>query len=251
MGLALRRLSADWQEQWGHPVLVVESFVNESRYRGTCYRGCGFETAGLTAGFGRSSGDFYEAHGQPKQLYLRELRPRARQQLRQARLPAELAAGETDSAGPCPFRAPALASLLARLSTLHDARCGHGLRHQQRFVLATAAVCTLMGICGYRAFENTSWKFTQRQLRALGGRPNKLDGRHYPPGDSTFLRVLNQINTPALARLIGQWLEGYPHFKARSAQAYRYECSDTPDILSPRHRCLNSVARSPARTVAR
>ena len=27
--LVLRRLSADWQERWGHPVLVVESFVDE------------------------------------------------------------------------------------------------------------------------------------------------------------------------------------------------------------------------------
>ena len=29
MGLVLRRLSADWQERWGHPVLVVESFADE------------------------------------------------------------------------------------------------------------------------------------------------------------------------------------------------------------------------------
>jgi hypothetical protein len=148
LGLVLRRLSADWQEHWGHPVLVVESFVDESKYRGTCYRACGFQAVGITEGFGRSSRDFYEAHGQPKQLYLRELRPRARQQLRQARLPAELAAAEAEIAGPCPFRAPALESLLAQLGTLRDGRRGHGLRHRQRFVLACAAVCTLMGACG-------------------------------------------------------------------------------------------------------
>ena len=29
------------------------------------------------------------------------------------------------------------------------------------------------------------------------------------------------------------------------------ECSDTPEIPNPSHRCLNSVARSPARTVQR
>ena len=206
LGLVLRRLSADWQEQWGHPVLVVESFVDESQYRGTCYRACGFAAVGPTAGFGRSSRDFYEAHGQPKQLYLRELRPRARKQLGQARLPAELAAGEVDLAGPCPFRAPALESLLERLSALPDSRCGHGLRHRQRFVLATAAVCTLMGVCGYRAFENTAGKFTQRQLRALGCQPDAEDGRYYPPSDSTFQRVLNKVDAPALASLIGQWL---------------------------------------------
>ena len=206
LGLVLRRLSTDWQERWGHPVLVVESFVDESRYRGTCYRACGFEAVGATEGFARASRDFYREHGQPKQLYLRELRAGDRRRLRQARLPEALAAYEAEATGPCPFRAPALESLLERLSALRDWRCGHGLRHKQRFVLASAAVCTVMGACGYRAFENTCKKLTQRQLRALGGTPDPEDGRYYPPSDSTFLRVLNRVDAVALAHLIGQWL---------------------------------------------
>ena len=206
LGLVLQRLSADWQEQWGHPVLVVESFVDESQYRGTCYRACGFAAVGATQGFSRASRDFYQEHGQPKQLYLRELRPGFRRQLGQARLPAELAAYEADQAGPCPLRAPALESLLARVGVLPDARRGHGLRHRQRFVLACAAVCTLMGACGYRAFENTCKKFTQRQLRALGSKPDEEDGRYYPPSDSTFQRVLNRLDAVAFASLIGRWL---------------------------------------------
>jgi hypothetical protein len=206
LGLALRRLSADWQERWGHPVLVVESFVDESKYRGTCYRACGFQAVGATEGFSRSSRDFYQEHGQPKQLYLRELRPRARQRLSQARLPEELALYEADLAGPCPFRAAALESLLDRLGALPDSRSGHGLRHRQRFVLACAAVGTLMGACGYRAFENTSKKFTQRQLRALGCTPDEQDRRYYPPSDSTFQRVLNRIDAVAVASIIGTWL---------------------------------------------
>ena len=55
MALCLKRVPADWLEHWGHPVLLVESFVDESQYRGTCYRACGFEEVGLTAGYGRSS----------------------------------------------------------------------------------------------------------------------------------------------------------------------------------------------------
>ena len=206
LGLVLRRLSADWQERWGHPVLVVESFVDESLYRGTCYRACGFQAVGLTEGFKRASRDFYEEHGQPKQLYLRELRPGACRRLRQARFPEELAAYEAEVTGPCPFRAPALESLLERLSALRDSRRGHGLRHKQRFILASAAVCTLMGACGYRAFENTSKKFTQRQLRALGCTPDEEDRRYYPPSDSTFQRALNKVGAAAMARIIGQWL---------------------------------------------
>ncbi len=206
LGLALRRLSADWQERWGHPVLVVESFVDESQYRGTCYRACGFEAVGATEGFERASRDFYREHGQPKQLYLRELRPGDRQRLRQARLPEALAAYEAEVAGPCPFRAPALETLLERLSALRDPRCGHGLRHKQRFVLASAAVCTVMGACGYRAFENTCKQFTQRQLRALGCTPDEEDGRYYPPSDSTFQRVLNRVDAAAVAGIMGEWL---------------------------------------------
>jgi hypothetical protein len=62
-----------------------------------------------------------------------------------------------------------------RFAALPDLRRGHGLRHRQHFVLACAAVSTLMGACGYRAFENTCKKLTQRQLRALGCLP---DGDH-------------------------------------------------------------------------
>jgi hypothetical protein len=155
LGLCLRRLSADWQTQWGHPVLVLESFVDETRYRGTCYRACGFEAVGLTEGFGRSSRDFYYEHGVPKQLYLRELRPRARALLRCGRLLVDLAEHEEKITGPCPFRAGELGSLLDRFRVLRDARRGHGLRHRQPFVLACAAVATLMGRSGYQAFEDT------------------------------------------------------------------------------------------------
>jgi hypothetical protein len=206
LGLCLRRLSADWEARWQHPVLAVESFVDESLYRGTCYRACGFEGVGCTQGFARASRDFYLEHGMPKQLYLRELRPNARRLLRQARWPAALALHETDVAGPCPLRASQLESLLDCFAALPDARRGHGLWHRQRFVLACAALSTLMGACGYRAFENTCKKLTQRQLRALGARPDEEDGRYYPPSDTTFQRVLNKLDPARFASVIGAWL---------------------------------------------
>src|ERR1035437_4431052 len=41
--LALARLGADWQKRYGHPVLVVESFVDPEQFCGTVY------TANLTS----------------------------------------------------------------------------------------------------------------------------------------------------------------------------------------------------------
>ena len=217
LGLCLRRLSADWQALWGHPVLVVESFVDETRYRGTCYRACGFEAVGPTAGFARASRDFYHEHGQPKQLYLRQLRPGARALLRRGRLPSDLAEHEEKITGPCPFRARELGSLLERFRTLPDPRRGHGLRHRQPFVLACAAVATLMGSCGYQAFADTCQKFTQRQLKALGCRPAG-DGHYAPPSDTTFFRVLPQLDPALFSALVGEWfLEQDPSVLARLA----------------------------------
>jgi hypothetical protein len=50
LGLCLQRLDADWQAHWGHPVLLVESYVDERQYRGTCYRACGFKELDRTGG---------------------------------------------------------------------------------------------------------------------------------------------------------------------------------------------------------
>jgi hypothetical protein len=206
LALCLKRLNADWQEHWGHPVVLVESYVDESQYRGTCYRACGFKALGFTAGYGRSSRDYYEEHGQPKQLYVRELRPRAMGLLRQGRLPAELAAHEEKVNGPCPLRATHLDCLLEVFGQFKDPRRGHGLRHRQPFVLACAAVAMLMGAGSYEGFEDECGKLTQRQLRALGCRQNPKSGRYHAPSDSTFFRVLNGMDAAEFDLRIGQWM---------------------------------------------
>ena len=205
LGMFLRRLSRDWQAAWGHPVVAVESFVDETRYRGVCYRACGFEAVGMSAGFSRDSRDFYHEHGKPKQLYIKALHKDGRTLLRRARLPKHLAAYEEDVAGPCPFRGPALGSLFERFRALHDGRRGHGLRHRQSFVLACAAVAVMMGAGGYKAIEDICKRFTKRQLKALGCRPDP-EGRLLAPSDSTFFRVLSKVDVHQFDQIIGQWL---------------------------------------------
>jgi len=207
LSLCLKRLSQDWQQAWGQPVLLVESFVDEHLgYEGTCYKACGFEAVGLTAGYGRSSRDYYIAHERPKQLYLRALKPADRGRLAQARLPASLALHELDRAGPCPFKAEALGSLLELFKSFRDTRRGHGLLHRQSFVLACASVAMLMGADSYKALEDFASKLDQRQLRALGARCNQRTGRYQAPSDSTFFRVLGKIDTDLFDSVIGQWM---------------------------------------------
>ncbi len=205
MALMLRRLSRDWKTKWGHDVFLVESFVDESRHHGTSYRACGFKAVGLTTGYKRSARDFYEKHGEPKQLYLRELRPDAFKLLQQGRWPEELKKHEENIAGPCPWRAPDLESLLDLLATLKDSRKGHGLQHRQRFVLGCTAVAVLMGASSYRAIADVCSQFTQRQLKALGATPRD-DGKYRSPSYATFYRVLTKVDVGMLDEIIGRWL---------------------------------------------
>ena len=41
MKLVLRRLSEDWQQAYGHGVLIAETFVDPSRFQGTAYKASG------------------------------------------------------------------------------------------------------------------------------------------------------------------------------------------------------------------
>lgn len=50
LGLVTRRIRADWQAKYGHPVDALETFVDRSRFRGTCYRAANWRQLGETRG---------------------------------------------------------------------------------------------------------------------------------------------------------------------------------------------------------
>jgi hypothetical protein len=53
-----RRLSADWHTVYGHPVHFVETFVDPTRFKGTCYRAANWVYMGLTTGRGKQSNSY-------------------------------------------------------------------------------------------------------------------------------------------------------------------------------------------------
>jgi hypothetical protein len=50
-----RQLSADWERVYAHPIYFTETFVDPSRYRGTCYRAANWTYLGLTSGRGKDA----------------------------------------------------------------------------------------------------------------------------------------------------------------------------------------------------
>lgn len=53
LGRALRRLKCDWRSRYGKEPLLVETFVDQSRFTGACYRAANWIPVGTTAGRGR------------------------------------------------------------------------------------------------------------------------------------------------------------------------------------------------------
>lgn len=82
-----RRLRADWQARYGHDLLLAETFVDPSRFRGTSYRAANWVCLGATQG-ARKQGNRYHRHGVPKLVFVYPLQPQAR-----LRLAAPLAPG--------------------------------------------------------------------------------------------------------------------------------------------------------------
>jgi hypothetical protein len=80
LSLALARLSTDWQARYGICPVLVESFVDTTRYRGTCYRAANWMALGHTQGRGRQDRT-HQAERRPKQLWVYALQTGWREQL--------------------------------------------------------------------------------------------------------------------------------------------------------------------------
>lgn len=48
-----RRISTDWSQLYGHPIWLLETFVDPERFRGTCYRAANWVRVGITTGRGK------------------------------------------------------------------------------------------------------------------------------------------------------------------------------------------------------
>jgi hypothetical protein len=69
LGWVARRVSADWQARYGHPLYLLETFVDPGRFEGGCYRAANWVNVGQTQG--RSRNDRARERAVPcKDVYL-------------------------------------------------------------------------------------------------------------------------------------------------------------------------------------
>lgn len=200
LALTVRRLSADWERAYGHPVLLAETFVDPTRFRGTCYRAAGWQCVGVTRGFGKQN-TRYVAHGQPKTVWVRPLRPGAVAALT-APFPPPCAGPREDAPMLDPNRLPleGAGGLMDLLRRVPDPRHRRGVRHPVRTVVALAICAAVAGARNFAAIAQWAQGLSAEALRRLGAT------RRTPPSEPTIRRVLQRVDADALDAQLGPWL---------------------------------------------
>ena len=207
LALNSARLSQDWLEAYGHPIVLAESFVDTQLFRGTAYKAAGWQAVGYSSGFKRVAEDFYEVHDRPKQLYLRELTKHAARKLRQRHLPEALQGYEQEIEPSCQMPTDQLHSLWDVLQRqVPESRKVKGLRHKQATVLTiTFAFLLSGGQGGHRAVAGFARDLTPTQRAAVRCWFNRRTRTYDTPSENCIYRVLKAVPVFEFQQAIWAW----------------------------------------------
>jgi hypothetical protein len=203
LSLCQRRLSADWQAAFGHGVLLLETFVDPARFRGTVYRAANWVYVGNTKGFRRTRRGYTATPQSPKMVFVQPLRADACRLLSQAVLPLPYQIGGSKIM----LSAAQMQSLPSFFRALPDPRRAAGRRHGLSTVLGIAAGAVLCGMRGYKAIADWAQGLGPKARERFGCR--RQGGRYVVPSESIIRNVLIRVDPAHLDCALRRWNETY------------------------------------------
>jgi hypothetical protein len=239
LGRNLRRLSADWEAVYGHPILIAETFVDTSRFQGTCYKAAGFLPLGETRGFGRNGGKYYR-HGRTKTIMVRPLRPDARGLLSDPFSNAKLFK-EEGIMDIQTLNIDGKAGLIEYLRSIQDHRMKRGIRHRAISILAVCVCAVLSGAKNYTAVAEWAARCSQAMLAKLWCPASGTTGKRAPPSEPTIRRFINESDAGEIDKAVNAWLA------CEAGQSKRKAKGLSPKGLRPKGLREDTVIASMAR----
>jgi hypothetical protein len=203
LSLCQRRLCRDWQEIFGHPVVLLETFVDPQRFRGTVYKAANWVYVGNTKGFRRTRLGYSATPQSPKMVFVQPLQADARLLLSRATLTPPYRIGDSKIM----LTADQMQSLPSFFSAIPDPRRAQGRRHRLSNVLALAAGAILCGMRGYRAISDWANSLGQKARERFNCR--REGGRYIVPSESIIRDVLIRVEPTHLDRALQRWNEVY------------------------------------------
>ena len=126
LSLCLKRLSDDWVEKYGHPVLLVETFVDPERFHGGVYRASNWQAIGYTRGFRRTTKGYSAQTEHRKLIFVKPLHRRTQAVLSQPQLSHHFLLGEIKMK----ITTQQMRSLPSFFKDINDPRRAQGRRHR-------------------------------------------------------------------------------------------------------------------------
>ena len=203
LSLCQRRLASDWEARFGHGVLLLETFVDPQRFRGTVYRAANWVYVGNTRGFRRTRFGYTATPQSPKRVFVQPLRADARRLLCRAILNPPYRIGDSKIM----LTAAQMQSLPSFFSPIPDPRRAQGRRHRLSTVLGIAAGAVLCGMRGYRAISDWAQSLGQKSRERFGCR--REGGRYVVPSEYVIRDVLIRVAPAHLDRAFRGWNEAY------------------------------------------
>ena len=204
LSLTTKRLSADWKAVYGHPILLVETFVDDSRFLGTCYKAAGWLPLGKTRGFNRNGKKYYQ-HGNLKTIFVRPLSHNALHLLADPMPHPELLSSE-DAMNLDAVAIETTGGLIDYLRAISDPRMKRGIRHRMLSVLTVAVCAVLSGAKSYTAIGEWAKRSDQDMRKRMGCRFDKNSGLFVAPSEPTLRRTLQTVDAVELDTAVSQWL---------------------------------------------
>jgi hypothetical protein len=203
LSLCQRRIVQDWQRAFGHPVVLLETFVDPQRFMGTVYKAANWIYVGDTKGFSRTRHGYTAKAQSPKMVFIKPLRDNIRTLLCQPILPLPYHTGGSKMM----INAQQMQSLPFFFNEIPDPRRAQGRRHRLSTVLAIAAGACLCGMRGYRAIADWAKSLGKNARRRFGCRYNQ--GSYIVPSEYIIRDVLIRVDPVHLDRALQKWNQTY------------------------------------------
>jgi hypothetical protein len=200
LGLVARRIGADWQSRFAHPLWLLETFVDPQRFAGTVYRAANWTELGFTRGFRRTREGYSSEAQAPKRVFAYPLVADARARLCGPRPESFPRSG----AAKMMMSAEHMRALPDFFSLIPDPRRAQGRRHRLPTVLGIAAAAILCGMRGYKAIADWAQSLGPKALARFGCRRDD-NGDYLVPSESIIRAVLIRVDPQALDEALGRW----------------------------------------------
>ena len=199
LSLTERRVVGDWQARFGHPLLLLETFVDPRRFHGGVYRAANWLELGLTQGYRRTRAGYSEAAEAPKRVFVR---PLCRDAVARLTHP-DRERLQLTGAPKIMLNADQMRSLPQCFTTLDDPRRRQGRRHRLPVVLGIAAGATLCGMRGYKAISDWADALGQKARERFGCR--RENGHYVVPSEFVIRDCLVRLPPQTLDQALNAW----------------------------------------------